>query len=358
MVRAITARYPGQVYFLVADPEVARRVLRSANIEGERLNAIAHRSLTGLRAFVTAEVAMFTHGVYGCPRRVPRKTLVNLWHGDPLKAGVLTDSRGRPLVHSDFLIAGTKKIGLIMAERCRLPDDGLLVTGCPRIDQFGQGNRSQALPLGIDPSRPFVIWMPTFRRSVRLADSNGGYADMSAAIQDTNDLAQMTIAGLSRAGIQTVVKPHPSDADSHHIPGAITVTNDDLLSAGLLLYQLIGLSSGLLTDYSSVWIDYLSLDRPIAFIVPDEEAYSSNRGFDPPDAMSWLPGPRIRNARDVELYVSDVQSSGKLSQAKRLEVADHLGLAAADGAVAARIFEELCARGVVDRHSARNVSQP
>ena len=36
---------------------------------------------------------------------------------------------------------------------------------------------------------------------------------------------------------------------------------------GTTLYGLLARSSALVTDYSSVWTDYLTLDRPIAFII-------------------------------------------------------------------------------------------
>lgn len=343
MVRALVDRYGGGVYLLADSPVTARKVLRDARIDqSERVAILQYKSLRALFRFVTAEVSLFTHGVYGCPRRVPRKTLVNLWHGGGIKVGIMADERGRPYVHADYLVAATRWKGAIMARQCRLPDGGLLLTGNPRVDQFGEVDPGALKSVGIDPARPFVVWMPTFRRSTRQLATSTGAEDPGADL--VNASAQVVVDGLANAGIQVVVKPHPSDADRHEIAGAITVTNDALVQNGVFLYQLLGCANGLLTDYSSVWIDYLTLDRPIGFLVPDEATYADSRGFDPPDALEWLPGPRVRTAADIAAFAEDVLSKGALTEARRREVSEHIGLVRESG-VAERILDELAAKG-------------
>ena len=39
------------------------------------------------------------------------------------------------------------------------------------------------------------------------------------------------------------------------------------------LYELIGISDGLLSDYSSVAVDYLLLDRPLGYVLADYNIY-------------------------------------------------------------------------------------
>lgn len=345
MVRATAARYSGRIYLLAADTAVAAEILRTACIdESGRVTVLRYRSLTAVWRFVTAEVSMFTHGVYGRPKRAPRKTSVNLWHGGGIKAGIMTDKKGRPHIHSDYLVASTRWKGEIFARQCRLPAGGLLLTGNPRIDQLRRGNPAHLSELGLDPLRPFVLWMPTFRRSTRQPATWAG-AGVDYETQAVNSLAAAVVQELAAAGIQTVIKPHPSDAEKHDVEGAITVTNETLTGIGMFPYHLIGLSSGLLTDYSSVWIDYLTLDRPIGFIVPDEDAYADQRGFDPPDALDWLPGPRIRTFDEIAPFALDVANGGTMTAARRAEVIEHLGLAA-DVPVADSILDALASDGV------------
>ncbi|MFD4422849.1 CDP-glycerol glycerophosphotransferase family protein [Agromyces sp. NPDC058484] len=350
MLRASAKRYPGPVYWLVPDVEQARAVLGSSRADPhEHIRLVAHRSFSGIRRFVTAEVSMFTHGLYGNPRRVRRKTMVNLWHGGGFKGAVMSDAKGRPAIHSDYLVASTRQFGEILARQCGLPAGGLLLTGNPRIDQFAAASAVGLDRLGIPADRPFVLWMPTFRRN-RGRGLTAAWSDVAAdEASDVNAVMARGVDVLTREfGVTVVVKPHPQDAESRRIEGALVVTNEHLRDAAVQLYELIGASSALLTDYSSVWIDYLALDRPIGFVVSDEAGYTSGRGFDPPDALDWLPGPKLRTLDDVREFGRDVQGGGIGSSARRREVAEHVGHVSGSG-VADRILEELAARGVFSR---------
>ncbi|MRG60091.1 hypothetical protein GE115_09435 [Agromyces sp. CFH 90414] len=347
MVRASAERYPGTVCWLVPEIGEARRVLDSCGADPDgRVVIVPHRSIVGLRWFVTAEVSMFTHGLFGNPGRVPRKTMVNLWHGGGFKGHIMSDERGRPTISSDFLVAATRKFGEARARECRLPAGGLLVTGNPRIDQFARSSTAGLERLGIDRERPFVLWMPTFRKN-KGRGLTAGWSDVAGdAPADVNAAMAACVELLAREyGLAVVVKPHPQDAESRSIPGALIVTNERLRESGIQLYELVGAAAGLLTDYSSVWIDYLALDRPIAFVVPDEAGYASGRGFDPSDALDWLPGPKIVDEADARAFAEDVLAGGVASGARRREVAEEIGQVAEPG-VAHRILDELSARGV------------
>lgn len=345
MLRAATERYHGTIYLLVVNAEKARTVLQVAGLDQvENVRLVPRRSAEALWRFGTAEVSMFTHGLFGNPRRVSRKTLVNLWHGGGIKGGLMADERGRSTIHSDYLVAATRQQGQILAQQCRLPAGGLLLTGNPRVDELWQADRARLRPLGIDPDRPFALWMPTFRKNAGHGLTTG-WAEAPGDTARVDLRAGEVVAGLAREGIQLVVKPHPSDGENHAVKGALIVTNDLLIRNGLLPYHLIGASDGLLTDYSSVWIDYLALDRPIAFLVPDAESFQSGRGFNPPDALDWLPGPRVEDSTDIARFAQDIREAGALTAARRAEVANRIGLVTRRP-VAHAVLDELAARGV------------
>jgi CDP-glycerol glycerophosphotransferase len=137
MVRALSRRYRGHIYLLAGNVGHAERVIEAAGLAGQpNLSIVSHHSSAGLWRFATAEVVMFTHGLFGYPRRVPRKVLVNLWHGSGIKAGTMIDHRGRPRFHANYLVSASRLKGRLQAKHSRLPSNGLLLTGNPRIDQF------------------------------------------------------------------------------------------------------------------------------------------------------------------------------------------------------------------------------
>lgn len=345
MVRVCAERYPGRIVWLVPDATAARALLDAVNADpAHRVEIVAHRSLAGAVKFATAEVSMFTHGLYGNPRRARRKTMVNLWHGGGFKASVMSDQNGNPSIHSDYLVTATAQFGRERAEECKLPAGGLLLTGNPRIDQFARSESAPIERLGIRRDVPFVLWMPTFRRN-KGRGLTGGWSDAVGGVDINQEMAE--IAGIldREYGIRVVVKPHAQDEQSRVIEQAVTVTDDDLLAAGVQLYELLGASSGLLTDYSSVWVDYLVLDRPIGFIVPDEAEYRRGRGFRPSDALDWLPGDRLCTENYVREFAHDVRSGGRGSVDRRRAVADHIGYCSRLGA-ANRVLDELERRNV------------
>jgi CDP-glycerol glycerophosphotransferase (TagB/SpsB family) len=56
------------------------------------------------------------------------------------------------------------------------------------------------------------------------------------------------------------------------------------------LYQFLGACDGLISDYSSVWVDFLATGRSIALYCPDIDAYRATRGFNAPDLAEVAAG--------------------------------------------------------------------
>ena len=70
----------------------------------------------------------------------------------------------------------------------------------------------------------------------------------------------------------------------------LIIKNEDLLNASCQVTSLLREIDILLTDYSSIYIDYLLLNRPIVFITDDFDAYHDNRGFVFDDPARYMPG--------------------------------------------------------------------
>jgi CDP-glycerol glycerophosphotransferase (TagB/SpsB family) len=276
-------------------------------------------SLRGLWAYLRAEAVLFTHGLYGSPRPGDRKPVVNLWHGDGPK-GIAPDRDAGGLIHSTWFVGSTRLFSRLQAATFGLCEDRLVLTGNPRTDQLWHDVPVDRLArLGI--AGRFVVWMPTFRRAraVGAMRTRGG-----PIVESREGLAELA-AGLRTLGIQLVVKPHPMDADRRAWPGAVTVDEAALAGAGVTLYELLGASAGLVTDYSSVWVDYLLTDHPIAFLVPDRATY--DRDLRPADVLDWVPGEVVDLTREpFAEFLADLAADGRLGAEQRRLVAERIGL--------------------------------
>ena len=338
VARALVRRYRGRVVWL-RDPGPLPAEVRELADQG--LVLVPKASLRGLRAYLRAEAVLFTHGLYGSPRPCARKPVVNLWPGDGPKD--IRPARGvGGVIASPYFVGSPPRWSPWQAEAFEVPAERVLVTGNPRTDQLGRPAEPDRLErLGI--TGEFVVWMPTFRRARAVGAVRVRGGDVPS--QDAHAERTALLAGLRARGIQLVVKPHPMDADRRRWSGAVTVDEDDLVRAGVGLYALLGASSGLVTDYSSVWVDYLLLDRPLAFLVPDRASYS--RALHPPDVLDWVPGEVVdATDRPFERFLADLDAGGRLGSPQRRAVAGRVGLNASPTS-ADDLVTELVTRGVL-----------
>jgi hypothetical protein len=307
------------------------------------MHLVEKASLEGIVHYLRAEAVFFTHGLYGSPRPCRRKPIVNLWHGDGPKS-TRPGNKAGSLIPSTYLVAGSELFGRHKATAFEVPPERLLITGNPRTDQLWRPPRRSALDdLGIDGD--FVVWMPTFRRTRPMRGLRSWSETAAAADDPSGEHLRALLDGLQARGVQLVIKPHPMDADRRHVEGAVRITESDLVRCGVSLYSLLGQSLGLVTDYSSVWVDYLLLDRPMAFLVDDRESYS--RKLVPADVLDWLPGELVgQHDRPFESFLADLDSAGRAGSAMRREVARRIGLNPTTTA-AEDLLDALVARGVV-----------
>ena len=73
-----------------------------------------------------------------------------------------------------------------------------------------------------------------------------------------------------------------------------------LAGQGLSLYPLLGAADVLLTDVSSVYVDFLLLNRPVIHTFADRAAYAANRGFTFDWTEEYLAGPMVRDMVGVQ----------------------------------------------------------
>lgn len=230
--------------------------------------------------------------------------VINLWHGIPLKTIALLSNinNGREFYFS-YVCSSSEFYKPIMARAFGCPEKNVLVCGEPKTDNLLLENE--------DTQRRLVVWAPTFRKSKFL-----GYDDTSSndilPIFKNNELFEMNRM-LAKYGVEMIVKLHPlqdlGDFVSCELDNLKVYSHKDFIDKGLELYSLLGRSSALITDYSSVGLEYMILDRPIAYSIDDIEEYKNNRGFVVDNPFDLMPGKLIENKIDFESFICDVANN-------------------------------------------------
>jgi len=352
VVRALSRRMP--VYWLTGDhPDRVRWLVPEGDTRYE-VRRMSKNTVRAYLAYVSARYVFFTHGLFGSTLPPPHKTFVNLWHGDGPKL-----SKRFAHIKSTYVVAGTQLWGGQRPLHFGVGENGVLVTGHPRVDQLARPAGDETLGLlGLDPDKPLVLWMPTFRqteyRGNRLAAvQNWADAETLSRSGPARELAAQVGAVAQRLGVTVAIKPHPLDADGYQAMGLPVVTGDDLLREQITLYQLLGRSQGLITDYSSVWTDYLTMDRPIGFYCPDLDEYEATRGLNVEHYADLIPGPLLESVTDFEQFLRDCLDESPASRDRRATSISLIGaetrLGASDRLLdalgIARLREPTCPQG-------------
>jgi len=170
-----------------------------------------------------------------------------------------------------------------------------------------------------------IIWLPTYRQRSDHQSINSIAFDGSCfglpVIKTLDDIVVINNA-LKIRNIVLVIKPHPSQDLScfeiKELSNIKVLSNEILKSQNIQLYDVLGETDALLTDYSSVYFDYLLLDRPIGLTCDDIEVYRKKAGFsfDNYENNSYeenIKGTYIRNIKDFVTFL-DIAVNGDISE--------------------------------------------
>ena len=252
----------------------------------------------GAIALLRAGTVLTTHALYGGIRSPRRQRMVLLWHGEVVKPTAMLDGeRGVP--------ADLAPVCSTLAQVVRCAEHGLTaaqapVIGAPRNDRLLTADRKETRQrLGWAPEEMVWLWVPTYRESVRGGLRQDTVTSGNGLPFDAVDLAEFGNL-LEASGIRVLLKPHPlSDQRLPPGPGLGLLTDADLDRAQATLYTCLAAADGLITDVSSVWVDYLLTERPFVCAFPDLEEYRQRRGFNLEPYEDWMPGPVEKSVRSL-----------------------------------------------------------
>ena len=124
--------------------------------------------------------------------------------------------------------------------------------------------------------------------------------------EQLNDINRL----LKEKDLVLIVKLHPFQdqkvVNLLNESNIVAITNNQLYENDVQINQLLTISDALISDYSSVAVDYMQLDRPIAFTLEDLEEYKDSRGFVFDNIQNWLPGYKITNIDDLKTFIYEI----------------------------------------------------
>ena len=247
-----------------------------------------------------------TQGTSRCAMRPQRGQIIfNLWHGSPLKAiGGMIGDKKHPETDSYFLSASP--FFAEINEKCfGHTQQQMFIGSNPRNDLLFNPRKLDLLSM-FGVKGKLVLCMPTFRNSSGLGknDANKDFPLLSADNISTFD------DYLEGKNLTFIIKPHPYQNKiaflKKEYKNIKVIYNEDLWRLDIRLYELLSCSDALITDFSSVYFDYLLLNRPIGFAIDDLDCYKNNRGYTVDNPLKLMPGPNIKNLDELKMFITDV----------------------------------------------------
>ena len=274
--------------------------------------------------------------------------IVDTMHGSPLKnIGYLAsksrfnklwkyeDSFDFILCVSDFFKEIVKKSFGANEEQC-------IVLGYPRNDIiFKEENTLDSINIMKGEYSKIILWVPTWRESINGEKNNESNKEFP--ILDLDNIGLLNDY-LLNANILLIIKPHPFQLDLeifHGIHSNIKIIkNHDLQQNKIEFYQLFTEVDALLTDYSSVYFDFLLTMKPIGFTIDDFDCYRDKRGFVVDSPLEIMPGDKITNLEELIIFITGIKENRDKFYTERKAIND-LANKYKDGNSTKRIIEFL-----------------
>lgn len=233
---------------------------------------------------------------------------VHLWHGltfKPVELGLI--AKGIPyfksrlfrhIVNYDLMVSTSdfwtkhlyKKYFLAKhVENYGYPRNDVLFRKPDQLDLIGVDiNKFNMLKKAKENGYKIAIYSPTFRDDGSDAFSSGHL-----------NLEQLNVF-LSKHNIILVLKMHPLNAHTYEDLSNILNYGKDFD-----IYPVMSLSDMMITDYSSIYIDYLIIDRPIVFFNYDYEKYLEKNRKLQTKFLGTIPGVITREQEGLEQAILD-----------------------------------------------------
>ncbi|MHD0396682.1 CDP-glycerol glycerophosphotransferase family protein [Staphylococcus simulans] len=233
---------------------------------------------------------------------------VNTWHGTPIKAMGLdmednllaSQNVIKNFLSSDILVSPNSHTTEIFKRAYKLEglyEGEIAEIGYPRIDLTIHVNKEEVLKelrskgLSVTKNK-LLIFAPTWRGE----DNNNP--------EDSLEDLYKIIERLNRdTDYTTLIKVHPF---VYKKAADMPILRKYLVPDTFDTNRLLGVADLLITDYSSIFFDYLVTGNPIIFYTPDLDEYKNSRGLYI-DTKS-LPGPALSNIDQLIETIKNVRN--------------------------------------------------
>lgn len=266
---------------------------------------------------------------------------VNTWHGIPLKhlgydmpnGNIEVSNTVRNFLHADYLISASPFLTEIYRRAYKMDNiyNGKIIEeGYPRLDilfHFPKEAICRKLSdkgMQIDPGRKIILYAPTWRG----VSYGKAEKDVECYYQFKNELEQYIDASQYQLLIKVHQRVYQLSKDSLDKTFFVPATID--------ANEILAVTDILISDFSSIFYDYLATGKPVLFYIQNAEEYQEERGLY--GGIDSLPGPVAEKISELGEFIGRIEEIAKEYQAKYMEVRT-CSNAFSDGTISKKIVD-------------------
>ena len=295
-----------QIVWIMKEPQKYKKCQKNKKIFINRFH-LSTIEIIKLNYYISrAQFIFFTHPGWLHEWKSEQK-IINLGHGNPFK-------KAEPLTHVADCVLASGEDGIKYRKMEYKDDMRVVVLGPPRNDWLFEKN-FEVMKIYADGKdyQKIIICLPTYKQyeadAGKLKKTKYDSRELNEfclnTIQDSAELTELN-QFLKKKNVLLLCKNHylQKSLKKENLTNIKYIDNKLLQKNGHDIYQLLAISDALITDFSSIYMDYLLLDRPIAFFCNSVCEYT--RGFALEHPEKYMPGMKIYDNEDLKIFISSV----------------------------------------------------
>ncbi|MEP6482329.1 MAG: glycosyltransferase [Rhodoglobus sp.] len=309
-----------------------------------RVTFVSYGSAAYMRALSTSQFLINNATFPPSFAKRPGQQYINTWHGTPLKKMGYDMPNGpreaanvmRNFLAADYLISANPVMTDMYLRAYRLKGiyrGTIIEEGYPRIDRQTltaaaiASERRKLTDAGVlIGDRKIILYAPTWKGSSFSRPED----DLDTLAQHVTELTSLIDSTEYVVLLKTHQAIYSLGRDRSDVSGAL-VPNE------IPTNVILGLTSILITDYSSIAYDFLETGRPVLYFIPDLDEYEASRGvyIAPAD---W-PGPVVTSIQELSTEIAAASSVPSAQYDERYRATSQMVVPYDDGHSTRRVID-------------------
>jgi len=215
----------------------------------------------------------------------------------------------------DYAICPGKGCTFFYKDQYGIDENKLLYIMQPRAKQLFCSKTEKIDEMFHSKGKQFILWLPTFRKLAREDGSERRDSEVKSPLHQLfhSDRISKIDELLERNGQRLILKHHPREGNvflysQKNIRHIFIISDEEIEKQNINVHHLLNRADALISDYSGITYEYMLLDRPLGYYIPDIAVYT--RGFSVADPLEYMPGFKMYDAEGFMKFLSDL-SDGK-----------------------------------------------